>query len=143
MVLATGFKDFDPSIAPELGFGTINNVFTAMEFERLINASGPTNGKVLMKNGKPPNWVAIVHCIGSRDARYHDYCSRACCMYSLKLSQLVHEYVGAEVHEIYRDMRSFGKGYEEFYNRTERMGINFHHGHIRSIERQQDSMAMG
>jgi len=69
--------------------------------------------------------VAIVHCVGSRDHNYNEYCSRACCMYSLKISQLVHEYVGAEVHEIYRDMRSFGKGYEEFYDRTSKMGVNF------------------
>jgi heterodisulfide reductase subunit A len=109
-----------------------------LEFERLINSSGPTTGKVLLKNGQPPKSVAILHCIGSRDSRYHDYCSRACCMYSLKLSQLVHEYVGAEVHEVYRDMRSFGKGYEEFYNRTANMGVHFYHGKVREIE-QRDS----
>ena len=138
MILATGFKDFDPSRAPELGYGKLDNVITALEFERLINSSGPTTGKVLLKNGQPPKSVAILHCIGSRDSRFHDYCSRACCMYSLKLSQLVHEYVGAEVHEVYRDMRSFGKGYEEFYNRTAKMGVHFYHGKVRDIE-QRDS----
>jgi heterodisulfide reductase subunit A len=135
IILATGFKDFDPSRAPELNYGKLPNVLTALEFERLINASGPTNGKVLLKNGKPPKSVAIIHCVGSRDARYHEYCSRACCMYSLKLSQLVHDYVGAEVYEIYRDMRSFGKGYEEFYNRTEKMGVHFNHGKVKSIKK--------
>jgi heterodisulfide reductase subunit A len=134
IILATGFKDFDPVIAPELGYGRLGNVITAMEFERLINASGPTGGKVLLENGQPPKSVAILHCIGSRDSKYHDYCSRACCMYSLKLSQLVHEYVGAEVYEIYRDMRSFGKGYEEFFNRTADMGVHFYHGKVRNIE---------
>lgn len=136
IILATGFKDFDPSVAPEYGYGKLDNVLTAMEFERLINSSGPTTGKVLMKNGQPPRSVAILHCVGSRDAKYHEYCSRACCMYSLKLSQLVHEYMGAEVHEIYRDMRSFGKGYEEFYNRTERMGVNFYHGKVKDIKQK-------
>jgi heterodisulfide reductase subunit A len=135
IILATGFKDFDPSRAPELNYGKLPNVLTALEFERLINASGPTSGKVLLKNGKPPKSVAIIHCVGSRDARYHEYCSRACCMYSLKFSQLVHDYVGAEVHEIYRDMRSFGKGYEEFYNRTEKMGVHFYHGKVKSIKK--------
>jgi len=135
IILATGFKDFDPARVPELNYGKHPNVLTALEFERLINASGPTNGKVLLKNGKPPKSVALIHCVGSRDARYHEYCSRACCMYSLKLSQLVHEYVGAEVHEIYRDMRSFGKGYEEFYNRTEKMGVHFYHGKVKSIKK--------
>ena len=134
IILATGFKDFDPHRAPELGYGRLDNVITAMEFERLINTSGPTIGKVLLKNGKPPKSVAILHCIGSRDDRYNEYCSRACCMYSLKLAQLVHDYVDAEVHEIYRDMRAFGKGYEEFYNRTEQIGVNFYHGRVRSIE---------
>ena len=133
IVLATGFKDFDPSLAPEFGYGKYENVLTAMEFERLINSSGPTGGKVLLKNGMAPRSVAILHCVGSRDKKYHEYCSRACCMYSLKLSQLVHEYMGAEVHEIYRDMRSFGKGYEEFYNRTEKMGVNFYHGHVKQV----------
>jgi heterodisulfide reductase subunit A len=136
IILATGFKDFDPAVAPEYGYGTLDNVLTAMEFERLINSSGPTTGKVLMKNGQPPKSVAILHCVGSREAKYHEYCSRACCMYSLKLSQLVHEYMGAEVHEIYRDMRSFGKGYEEFYNRTERMGVNFYHGKVKDIQQK-------
>jgi heterodisulfide reductase subunit A len=135
VILATGFKDFDPRQAPELGYGMLDNVITAMEFERLINTSGPTTGKVLLKNGEPPKSVAILHCIGSRDERYNEYCSRACCMYSLKLAQLVHEYVDAEVHEVYRDMRAFGKGYEEFFNRTEQMGVHFYHGRVRSVER--------
>jgi heterodisulfide reductase subunit A len=140
IILATGFKDFDPTRAPELGYGKLDNVITALEFERLINSSGPTTGKVLLKNGQPPKSVAILHCIGSRDSKYHDYCSRACCMYSLKLSQLVHEYVGAEVHEVYRDMRSFGKGYEEFYNRTVQMGVHFYHGKVRDIEQQDGKL---
>jgi heterodisulfide reductase subunit A len=105
-----------------------------MEFERLINIGGPTGGRVTLKNGQPPKRVAIVHCVGSRSDKYNEYCSRACCMYSLKLAQLVHDYVDAEVHEIYRDMRTFGKDYEEFYNRTRKKGIHFYHGRVKSIE---------
>jgi heterodisulfide reductase subunit A len=142
IILATGFKDFDPHRAPELGYGRLENVITAMEFERLINASGPTSGKVLLKNGQPPKSVAIVHCVGSRDERYNSYCSRACCMYSLKLATLAHEYVGAEVHEIYRDMRAFGKGYEEFYNRAAQMGAHFYHGRVRNIEQQDGQLVV-
>ena len=142
IVLATGFKDFDPSRAPELGYGKLDNVLSAMEFERLINPSGPSVGKVLLKNGKPPKSVAILHCVGSRDSKYNEYCSRACCMYSLKLAQLVHDYVNAEVHEIYRDMRSFGKGYEEFYNRTEKLGVHFYHGRVRDIEQQDGKLVV-
>jgi heterodisulfide reductase subunit A len=141
IILATGFKDFDPSQAPEFGYGT-PNVITALEFERMINPGGPTEGKVLLKNGKPPKSVAIIHCVGSRDEKYHEYCSRACCMYSLKLAQLVHEYVDAEVHEIYRDIRSFGKGYEEFYNRTKAAGVHFYHGRVKSVEKSKGKLSV-
>jgi heterodisulfide reductase subunit A len=111
-----------------------------MEFERMINTSGPTGGKVLRKDGTPPRSVAILHCVGSRDSQYHEYCSRACCMYSLKLAQLVREYVGAEVYEIYRDMRTFGKDYEEFFNRTKKKDVHFYHGRIHGIEQQGNQL---
>jgi heterodisulfide reductase subunit A len=140
MILATGFKDFDPLKIPELNYGKLDNVITSMEFERMINTSGPTYGQVLLKNGKPPKKVAILHCVGSRDDRYHEYCSRACCMISLKLAQLVHEYVHAEVYEIYRDMRAFGKGYEEFFNRTEQAGVIFYHGRIKQIQEKDGQL---
>jgi heterodisulfide reductase subunit A len=139
IILATGFKDFDPNGAKEYG-SNLPDVITASEFERLINPSGPTNGKVLMQNGQPPKSVAIVHCVGSRDDKYHEYCSRACCMYSLKLAQLVNEYVDAEVHQIYRDIRTYGKDYEEFYNRTKEMGVNFYHGRVTSVVRQNGNL---
>ena len=134
IIMATGFSDFDPHVAPEYNYGVLPNVITAMEFERMINSSGPTLGRVLLKNGKAPKRVAILHCVGSRDKNYHEYCSRACCMYSLKLAQLVNDYLDAEVFEIYRDMRTFGKGYEEFYNRTKQKGVNFFHGKVNSVE---------
>jgi heterodisulfide reductase subunit A len=141
IILATGFQDFDPRRAPEFGYGQ-PDVITAMEFERLINTSGPTQGKVLKQNGEPPASVAILHCVGSRDAQYHEYCSRACCMYSLKLAQLVRDYIDAEVHEVYRDMRTFGKDYEEFYNRTRQKGVNFYHGRVRSVERRDGKLTV-
>ena len=109
IILATGFKDFDARRIQEYGYGELDNVITSMELERLINTGGPTIGEVLLKDGRKPESVAIVHCVGSRNKDYHEYCSRVCCMYSLKLAQLVRDYVGAEVHEYYRDMRAFGK----------------------------------
>jgi heterodisulfide reductase subunit A len=142
IIMATGFKDFDPTVAPEYGYGKYPNVITAMEFERMVNSSGPTAGKIVMANGKPPERVAILHCVGSRDENYHEYCSRACCMYSLKLAQLVRDYVDAEVFEIYRDMRTFGKDYEEFYNRTKRKGVNFYHGRISGIEQNNGNLTV-
>lgn len=140
IILATGFKDFDPRRVPELGYGKLPNVITAPEFERLVNVSGPTEGRVLLQNGQPPQSVAIIHCVGSRDANYNEYCSRACCMYSLKLAQLVHDYVKADVHEIYRDMRTFGKDYEEFYNRTREKGVHFYHGRVKGVEKVDDKL---
>ncbi len=140
IILATGFQDFDPRRIPSLNYGKLDNLLTAPQFERLINASGPTGGQITLRDGRVPGSVAVLHCIGSRDSNTNEYCSRACCMYSLKLAQLVHEYTGAEVHEVYRDIRSFGKGYEEFYNRTIEAGVHFHHGRVRSIEQQQGKL---
>ncbi|MEZ0397215.1 MAG: FAD-dependent oxidoreductase [Anaerolineales bacterium] len=136
IILATGFRDFDPARAPELNYGKLDNILTALQFERLINSGGPTQGKVLLKNGKPPKSIAIVHCVGSRDHNYNDYCSRVCCMYSLKLAHMAREYLGVEVHEIYRDIRAFGKGYEEFYKHAAGMGVHFYHGRIQAIEQK-------
>lgn len=125
IILATGFQDFDPSQTPKYGYGTIDNVLTSMEFERLINSGGPTTGEVHLSDGRKPERIAIVHCVGSRDKDTHEYCSRVCCMYSLKLAQLIRDYVGADVIEYYRDMRAFGKGYESFYERVEHEGVHF------------------
>jgi len=141
VILATGFKDFDAGEAPEYGYG-LPDVLTALEFERLLNPSGPTAGKVLKRNGEPPKRVGIVHCVGSRNEKFHNYCSRACCMYSLKLAQLVRDYVDAEVFEIYRDMRAFGKGYEEFYNRVADSGVNFYGGNVRSVRKQNGHLSI-
>jgi heterodisulfide reductase subunit A2 len=141
IVLATGFKDFDPGRAPEFGYG-LPNVLTAMEFERLINPSGPTFGKVLMENGRPPKRVAILHCVGSRDDKYQENCSRVCCMYSLKIAQLVHDYMDSEVFEIYRDMRTFGKDYEEFFNRTGQKGVRFYHGNVKSVTQKNGQVTV-
>ena len=124
IILATGFKDFDPALTPQYGYKVLPNVVTGMELERLINSGGPTTGKVLLKNGEKPRKIAILHCVGSR-GKEHEYCSRVCCMYSLKLATLIREYVGADVVEFYRDMRAFGKDYEGFFHRTEKRDVQF------------------
>ena len=125
IILATGFKDFDPRVEPRYGYGLYENVLTGMELERLINSGGPTTGEVRLKDGRIPERIAILHCVGSRDRNTHEYCSRVCCMYSLKLAQLLRHYVGADVVEYYRDMRTFGKDYEAFYERVRRDGVQF------------------
>ena len=125
IILATGFHDFDPARAGEYGYGKLDNVLTSMQFERLINSGGPTNGEVRLKDGRLPKSVAFLHCVGSRNETYHSYCSRVCCMYSLKLARLTRDYVGSEVYEFYRDMRAFGKDYETFYERVLNSGVHF------------------
>lgn len=132
-ILATGFSLFDASRIKEYGYGRLPNVITSIEFERLTHASGPTSGKILLKNGQQPQAVAVIHCVGSRDQNYNEYCSRVCCMYSLKTSHLVHEKTDARVYEFYIDMRAFGKGYEEFYKRLLREDVTFVRGRVAEI----------
>lgn len=128
IIVTTGFDLFDCTRAPQYGYGRLDNVLTSLEFERMVNSSGPTGGKVLLKDGREPKSVAILHCIGSRDENYNEYCSRVCCMYSLKFAHLVREGTGAQVYELYIDMRTFGKGYEEFYKRLMKEDVIFIRG---------------
>jgi heterodisulfide reductase subunit A-like polyferredoxin len=130
IVMATGFKTFDARRLAAYGYGRLPNVVTALEFEQLNNASGPTGGRIQMANGETPKSVAIVHCVGSRDVNYHEYCSRVCCMYALKYGHLIKEKTGhdTKVFNFYIDMRCFGKGYEEFYRRLQEEGITFIRG---------------
>jgi heterodisulfide reductase subunit A len=118
IVVATGYEMFDPSAGSEWGFGRYDDVITGLQFERLSNASGPTQGKILCKNGREPEAVAVLHCVGSRDRNYNEYCSRICCMTSVKFSHLVTDKTKAKVYDLFTDMRSFGKQCEEFYNRV-------------------------
>ena len=135
IILATGYDLFDVSRIPQYGYGRLENVFTSLEFERMVNAAGPTEGKIVMRDGETsPTSVAIVHCVGSRDENYHKYCSKICCMYSLKFAHLVHERIPeAEVYNCYIDMRTPGKGYEEFYNRLLEEDTNFIRGKVAEI----------
>ena len=128
IVVATGYQMWDPAKIPDYGYGTSPNILTGLEFERLTNAGGPTAGEIFTAEGEIPKKVAIVHCVGSRDERAHNYCSRFCCMYSLKQAHQIKEKTGAEVYSIYMDMRSFGKDYEEFYRRNREEGIQFIQG---------------
>jgi len=118
ILIATGHDVIDCSEMLRYGYGLYDNVITGLEFEKLSHATSPTGGRILMADGEPPKSVAILHCIGSRDENHKEYCSRVCCMYSLKFAHLVREKTGAEVYELYIDMRSAGKGYEEFYKRN-------------------------
>ncbi len=135
VILATGYDLFDSNRIPQYGYGRLANVFTSLEFERMVNASGPTGGKIVLRDGETiPQNIAIVHCVGSRDNNYNEYCSKVCCMYSLKFAHLVHERVPeAEVYNFYIDIRTPGKGYEEFYNRLLEEGTHFIRGRVADV----------
>jgi heterodisulfide reductase subunit A len=134
IIIATGFKAFDPGVIPYYGYGKHPNVYTSLEVERLLNAGGPTSGKLTLRDGSTPRRVGIVHCVGSRDANYHAYCSRVCCMYAIKLAHLVREKTEAEVYNFYIDVRTPGKGFEEFYNRVQNEGVHFIRGKVADIK---------
>jgi len=129
VILATGYDVFDPSVIKRYGYGRYKNVYTGLEVERLTSASGPTNGRIILRDGRTPSTVVIIHCVGSRDENYHVYCSRVCCMYAMKLAHLIKERVpNSTVYELYIDIRAHGKGYEEFYRRVQEEGVIFIRG---------------
>ena len=138
ILVATGFKIFDPTPMRYYGYGKYPEVYTALEVERLLNAAGPTEGKVVLRDGSAPKAVGIVHCIGSRDHHHHPYCSRVCCMYSLKLAHLIREKTHAEVYNFYIDMRTPGKAFEEFYQRVQKEGVHFVRGKVGDVSPGQN-----
>ncbi len=149
IIIATGFDLLDPTPMLQYGYGKYANVFTNLEFERLSNATGPTLGKLLKRDLKdpmtftdPPKSVAILHCIGSRDLNYHEYCSRTCCMYALKYAHLLKDKCGHDtlVYNFYIDMRCFGKGYEEFYKKVQSEGVRMIRGKVGSITEDESGM---
>ncbi len=127
IVLATGFDVFDPKRAPQYGYGKIDNVYTSLEFERLLNSNGPTGGKILLKNGQPPKKIALIHCAGSRTKKYNEYCSGVCCMYSLKFAHMVNEQLpDSSISEFYSDFCLPGKESQGFFNNLlDKNGIEF------------------
>lgn len=134
IILATGYDLFDARRIPQYGYGRLANVFTSLEFERLTNAAGPTGGKVVLRDGVTvPKTIGIVHCVGSRDKNYNNYCSAICCMQSLKFAHLAHEKTGAEVYNFYIDIRTPAKAYDEFYQRVMEEGTHFVRGRVAEI----------
>jgi len=136
IIMATGYDQFNPSVIPQYGYGKYDNVWTGLHLERMTCAAGPTEGKILLKDGSEPESVALVHCVGSRDKNYHEYCSRVCCMYALKYAHLIKELSKAAVYQFYIDMRCFGEGYEEFYKRLSEEGVNFIRGKVAKVTDQ-------
>jgi heterodisulfide reductase subunit A len=129
VIVATGFDEMDPSPIKNLSYAELDDVITGLEFERMLNAAGPTGGKVVRpSDGRVPESVAMVQCVGSRDHRYNRFCSRVCCVYSVKQCMVAKEHEPSiqAFHYFYRDMRAYGRGFEEFYTRgRDETGIDF------------------
>ncbi len=127
VILAPGFELFDPELVQEYGYGRYPNVVSSLQFERILSASGPFEGKVLRPSDhRPPKSVAFIQCVGSREAKGRNYCSSVCCMYATK-----HALIGME-HEkdlectiFFIDMRAFGKGFDDYYQRAEEAGVRY------------------
>jgi heterodisulfide reductase subunit A len=130
IVVATGYDVLDPTPIYQYGYKRFDNVVTSLEFERMLSKN---DGNIVLKDGSTPKSVAIVHCVGSRDQNYHEYCSRVCCMYSLKYAHLIKEKTGGSVYQMYIDMRCFGKGHEEFYKQASEEGVNFIRGKVGQV----------
>ena len=137
VVLATGFELFDPRGLPQYGYGKLDDIYTSLEFEEMNLPGGPTSGKILLKNGKPPESVAIIHCVGREEK---DYCSKVCCLYSLKFDRMLKSQIPQiKVSHFYSDLCIPGKAYQKFYEETKELGIEF----VRSAKTEVTSNGEG
>jgi heterodisulfide reductase subunit A len=137
IVMATGFDQFEwESKYGEYGYGAFPDVISGLHFERLVNASGPTGGKIKRPSDHEiPKSVAFIQCVGSRDnTKGKSYCSRACCMYTAKHAmQVVDKITDGEAYVFYMDVRTAGKGYDEFYQRALSKGVQYIRGRVSKI----------
>ncbi|HER20462.1 MAG TPA: CoB--CoM heterodisulfide reductase iron-sulfur subunit A family protein, partial [Chromatiales bacterium] len=129
IILATGYDMLDPRALREYGYGSHPDILTALEFERLVNSAGPTGGEIIRpSDGKHPESLLFVLCVGSRDRRHVEHCSRFCCMYSIKHAYQALDHGIRDVTVLYMDVRAYGKGFDGFWQRTKEQGARFIHG---------------
>jgi heterodisulfide reductase subunit A len=142
IIVATGFEEYVPAAKTEYGYGRFGNVVTQFQLARLLDIDGPTKGRLLRPtDGKEPRTIVMIQCVGSRDQNANPYCSGICCMYALKHAQIIRGMVlpEAEIHICYIDMRTPGKGFEEYYRRTRDMGIDFIRGKPSEVAERPDT----
>ena len=145
IVVATGFDVMDTTKMHEYGYARSKDVITTMEMERLINSAGPTDGKILRpSNGKEPKSITYVLCVGSRDETECNWCCRIGCMSALKQVYLMKEKLGddVELNVCYTDIRSFGKGYEEFYRKIRGLNVNFFRGRPSEVRNNDEELTI-
>lgn len=137
IVVATGLLPYDPRVMDEYGYTRFDNVLTSLELERMVNAGGPTQGKLIRPTDhKEPTTIGFIQCVGSRSARQgNEYCSNICCMNTIKSSLILKEHTpNIQIKVFYIDIRAFGKGFEELYNRSRKLGVQYLKGLPGSVE---------
>ncbi len=142
IVVATGFDEFDPSVLTQYGYDRYANVITQYELARILDIDGPTKGELIRPgDGRKPDSILMIQCVGSRDENTNRYCSGVCCMYALKHAQIIKRMVApeAEVYICYIDMRTPGKDFEEYYVTTRELGVHFLRGRPSEIIERADS----
>jgi heterodisulfide reductase subunit A-like polyferredoxin len=141
IILAPGYQVYQAELSEEFGFGRYPNVVTALQFERLLSAGGPTLGHVRRpSDNQEPGRIAFLQCIGSRD-QGHDYCSAVCCMYATKESIMAKEHQpDLDVHVFLMDMRAFSKGYWGYFQRArDRYGVHYHRCRVSGLREDPDN----
>jgi heterodisulfide reductase subunit A len=131
IVISTGYAVFDAKNKPQFGHLLLPDVITSLELERMLNASGPTGGKIKrLSDGQAPQTIVFIQCVGSRDMTINrPYCSCVCCMQAIKNAILIKEKnPETDIIICYIDIRSYGKGYEEYYERAKALGVRFLRG---------------
>jgi len=142
IIVSTGFDLFNASLLKEFGYTTDPDIVTSYELERMLNAAGPTDGEIIKpSNGKHPEKVLFVLCAGSRDVRYVPYCSRTCCMYSIKEATQLADHGIGDVSVLYMDIRAYGKGFDEFYSRSQK-DVRYLRARPASVRRKGDHISV-
>ncbi|RJS82014.1 CoB--CoM heterodisulfide reductase iron-sulfur subunit A family protein, partial [Candidatus Bathyarchaeota archaeon] len=139
IILATGYQLYDARRLDIYGYGVYKDVITMMDLERLTSATGPTGGYIKRADGSDVRKMAIVLCAGSRDKNHIPYCSRICCMYSLKQAFVLKKMLGIDVTIYYIDIRATGKGYEELYWRDQEAGVVFIKGKVAEVYKNSEN----
>lgn len=141
IILATGYELYPAEKIPEYGYGSIGDVVDSLQFERILDVQGPTKGEIKRpSDGKPVRRIVFIQCVGSRDVNHLPYCSKICCMYTAKHALLFLERVpGSEAYVFYIDVRTGGKGFEEFYKRVQEEGAVYVKGRVSRIYRDSSA----
>ncbi len=142
VIVATGFDQVDPSVKTEYGWERYPNIISGLEFERMMNASGPFGGHIQrISDGKDPKRIAFIQCVGSRDEKVgNPYCSTVCCMYSTKEAVITKEHSpDADISIFYMDMRAMGKEFDDYVNRAKSdYGVNYIRSRVAEISETTD-----